>query len=284
MQDAGGLYRHGMELWAKGRYLEGDTLLHQAKAAGSADAAWQLGYLVPLLNHNRGDDPRSMYEFSQDLLRYTALERFEYCKRAAKLGYLYAQRDLARAYEYGYHARITVSPSPPDPTALHTIDRDIEACGFWSKIAAERGDSKAQDLHALYCYKIGDRAEGAFWLWKSYRGSSFVHIMGDFVCFITRTVVWDDRVVTDASRLQELFQFGRMVLLDNTTQLRISAQSHRKLDFSHCNRIYQQSSSRARAAALMCMWMRLVHKDICKRIAWMVWKSRSDPETWNVEL
>ena len=90
-------------------------------------------------------------------------------------------------------------------------------------------------------------------------------------------------------RLAELFQYGLGALLDPGKKEEVAGFSWNTMGdalFHEADRVYQESSTRARAAALQFVhWGKgVVGKDVAGMIGVMVWASRDQPATWGVQL
>lgn len=82
-----------------------------------------------------------------------------------------------------------------------------------------------------------------------------------------------------SQNLRELFCYGRAVKLYTSNFCYVG---HRCYD--RANRIYKESSDRAKAATLCFVGLRLLPKDMRRMIGELVWCSRFDPAVWGVKL
>ena len=99
----------------------------------------------------------------------------------------------------------------------------------------------------------------------------------------------EDAMAHTHQRLAELFQYGLGALLDPRKKQQVLDDRNNTVGdalFHEADRVYQESSTRARAAALQFVhWGKAVlGKDVAGMIGALVWASRHQPATWGVQL
>jgi TPR repeat protein len=177
-------------------------------------------------------------------------------------------------------------------------DGDADGC-FWAGDCCEDGNGVEMDKAKAFewywkgaqqknnrclsstgrCYKTGIGCV------KDFRKAAFYYLEAEdsFDIYNRLTSRYDEDEIT----LQELFFFGRGLKKNEKLRLKVEKEGLKGVT-DNCIRIFEESCSSARKAALCIIWIfqrkNLLIRDLRKLIGEMIWKSREDPAVLGVSL
>jgi len=188
-------------------------------------------------------------------------QRIMWLQRAATQGHADGQYYLGRRYCYG-----------------RGVAQSAAEAVRWFVEAGKQGHEWGARHAATICFnELDDSRLGGYWQWRGRANGVILRLRHQKAALS----------VNHDSVLCELYQYGCGAFLDPSTKEELINSRYNDVGptvLDESVRVYHQSSSRARSAALCWMWMRRVPKDVAKIVGREIWASRDDPAVWGVKL